>query len=186
MKVLLTGGSGLVGSRLAPMLAERHEVMHFEVADPADGLHWIEGDLLDAGAVARACEGVDAVVHVAAIHGAVWREVGDHAMFETNVMGTHNILQGAVAGGARRVVFTSSISATGHGAGPPAPYLPIDEKTPRGPSDLYGLSKHLGEQICRFAAARHGLSTVILRPGFICAEDVPFERTIDFLVHMVD
>ncbi|MEA3401075.1 MAG: NAD(P)-dependent oxidoreductase [Armatimonadota bacterium] len=186
MKVLLTGGSGLVGSRLAPMVAERHEVTHFEMAEPGDGLPWIEGDLLDAEAVGEACQGMDAIVHVAAIHGAVWRQLGDHAMFETNVMGTHNVLQGAVAARARRVVFTSSISATGHGAGPPAPSLPIDEEIERGPSDLYGLSKQLGEQMCRFAAARHGLSTIILRPGFICAEDVPFERTIDFLFHMVD
>ncbi len=186
MRVLLTGGGGLVGSRLAPMLAERHDVTHFEIADPGDGLPWIEGDLLGNGAVAAACEGMEAVVHLAAVHGRRWREVGDHAMFQTNVMGTHNILQGAVGAGVRRVVFTSSISATGHGNGPPAPSLPIDEETPRGPSDLYGLSKQLGEQMCRFATARYGLSTMVLRPGYICAEDVPFERTIDFLFHMVE
>ncbi len=186
MRVLLTGGSGLVGSRLAPMLAERHEVTHFDIADPGDGLPWIQGDLLDAEAVAAACAGRDAVVHLAAIHGAVWGELGDHAMFETNVMGTHNVLEGAARAGAWRVIFTSSISATGHGQGTPPPYLPIDEDTPRAAADLYGHSKEVGELLCRYATARHGLSTMILRPGYICAEDVAFERTLDFLFFMVD
>ena len=186
MRVLLTGGSGLVGTRLAPMLAERHEVTHFERIDPADGLPWIEGDLLDSGAVAEACAGQEAVVHVAAIHGARWQELGDHAMFEINVMGTHNVLGGAARAGVRRVVFTSSISATGHGQGTPPPYLPIDEDIPRGAADLYGHSKEVGELLCRHATARHGLSTIILRPGYICAEDVDFARTLDFLFFMVD
>ncbi|MFW5868880.1 MAG: NAD-dependent epimerase/dehydratase family protein [Armatimonadota bacterium] len=177
MKVLLTGGSGLVGTRLAPLLAERHDVTHFEMRDPGDGLPWIEGDLLDPEAVRDACEGVDAVMHVAAIHGPNWRKLGDHAMFEANVMGTQNVIHAAADAGVRRVVFTSSISATGHGQGTPAPYLPIDEDIPRGPADLYGQSKALGEQICRFATERHGLSTIILRPGFICDEECAFPDT---------
>ena len=186
MKVLLTGGSGLVGKRLAPMLAERHEVTHFEQRDPADGLPWIEGSLLDPEAVREASEGMEAIVHVAAIHGANWRDLGDHAMFETNLMGTQNVVDAAVRAGVRRVVFTSSISATGHGQGPPAPWLPIDEEIPRGPADLYGQSKALGEMICRFATERYGLSTIILRPGFICDESVEFPATFRLLSFMVE
>ncbi|MGI5817882.1 MAG: NAD-dependent epimerase/dehydratase family protein [Armatimonadota bacterium] len=186
MKVLLTGGSGLVGLRLAPMLAERHEVTHFEMREPGDDLPWIEGDLLDPEAIRRACEGMEAVVHVAAIHGANWRALGDHAMFEANVMGTQNVVDAAVRAGARRVVFTSSISATGHGQGPPPPWLPIDEEIARGPADLYGQSKALGEQICRFATERHGLSTIILRPGYICDESTQFPDTLRLMSFMVD
>lgn len=186
MKVLLTGGCGLVGSRIAPLLTGRHEVTHFELRDPGDGLPWIEGDLLDEEAVREACEGMDAVMHVAAIHGPNWRRLGDHAMFEANVMGTQNMIDAAVRAGVERVVFTSSISATGHGQGLPPPYLPIDEEIPRGPADLYGQSKALGEQICRFATERHGLSTVMLRPGFICDEQTEFPATWRLLSCMVD
>ncbi|MFP4248441.1 MAG: NAD-dependent epimerase/dehydratase family protein [Armatimonadota bacterium] len=186
MNVLLTGGSGLVGSRIAPMLAQRHELTHFEIRDPEDGRPWIEGDLLDPDAPGEACEGMDAVLHVAAIHGPNWRKLGDHAMFEANVIGTQNVVGAAVRAGVSRLVFTSSISATGHGQGLPAPYLPIDEHIPRGPADLYGLSKALGEQICRFAATRHGLSTIILRPGYICDEDCAFPDTWRLLSCMVD
>ncbi|MFW5866401.1 MAG: NAD-dependent epimerase/dehydratase family protein [Armatimonadota bacterium] len=186
MKVLLTGGGGLVGSRIAPLLQERHELTHFEMRDPGDGLPWVEGDLLDPEAVRSACEGMDAVLHVAAIHGANWRALGDHAMFEANVMGTQNVAHAAVEAGVERLVFTSSISATGHGQGLPAPWLPIDEEIPRGPADLYGHSKALGEQICRFATTRHGLSTIVLRPGYICDESWTFPDTWRLLTHMVD
>jgi len=186
MKVLLTGGCGLVASRIAPMLSDRHEVTHFELRDPGDGLPWIEGDLLDPGAVRDACEGMDAVMHVAAIHGPNWRKLGDHKMFEVNVMGTQNVVHAAVDAGVERVVFTSSISATGHGQGLPAPWLPIDEEIPRGPADLYGQSKALGEEICHYATTRHGLSTIMLRPAYICDESCAFPDTWRLLTHMVD
>ncbi len=164
-KVLLTGGSGLVGRTLVPRLTPRWDVTHLDVKDPGDGLPCIVGDLRDAALVARACKGMDAVLHVAALHGKAWAVAGDDAGFEVNVIGTKNILDGAAAAGAKRVVFTSSIWATGHGPNPP--YLPIDELLPRQPAELYGLTKIMGEQMCRYAAARHGISTIALRPGGI-------------------
>ncbi|MBN2451870.1 MAG: NAD(P)-dependent oxidoreductase [Lentisphaeria bacterium] len=165
-RVLLTGGCGLVGRALAPLLRQRYEVTHYEVRDPGDGLPFMAGDLRDPARVAAACAGMDAVVHIAALHGRAWQEAGDDDAFEVNVTGTKNVLEAAVRAGVRRVVFTSSIWANGHGA--PAPsYLPIDEEMPRQPAELYGLTKVLGEAMCRYAGARHGLSTIVLRPGGI-------------------
>lgn len=185
LHVLLTGGSGLVGRRLTPLLTERHDVTHLEMADPGDGLPCIEGDLRDPELVAQACQGMDAIVHVAALHGAAWQAAGDHALFQINVTGTHNILEGARMAGVRRVVFTSSINATGRAPMPP-PYLPIDEDLPREPMDLYGLSKKLGEQMCLYAAQRYGLSIICLRPGWIAPEDAPLDRQLTKLFHGVD
>ncbi|MBI3944553.1 MAG: NAD(P)-dependent oxidoreductase [Armatimonadetes bacterium] len=184
-QVLLTGGGGLLGRALAPLLRERHAVTHFDLADPGDGLPWIRGSVRDPGAVAAACEGMDVVVHVAALHGRAWEEAGDDAGFQTNVLGTHNVLQGARKGGAWRVVFTSSIWATGH-APEPAPYLPIDEALPREPAELYGLTKKLGEALCRYASRSGGLSTLCLRPGGILPADAPPERRFGLLFGAVD
>ncbi|NOZ21296.1 MAG: NAD(P)-dependent oxidoreductase [Planctomycetes bacterium] len=164
-RILLTGGSGLVGRTLAPMLSGQHEVTHFEMKDPGDGLPFIGGDLRDSAAVAEACQGKDTVIHIAALHGKAWKEAGDDIGFEANVIGTKNILEGAAKAGVKRVVFTSSIWATGHGSNPP--YLPIDEDLPREPAELYGLTKTLGEQMCRYTTSKHGLSTIALRPGGI-------------------
>ena len=184
-KILLTGGSGLVGSRIAAILRDRCQVTHYDLSDPADGLPWIEGDLCDVDAVEAACLGKDIVIHVAALHGQAWNEAGDHAGFQVNMMGTHNILEGARKGGAWRVIYTSSIWATGH-APVPAPYLPIDEDLPREPMELYGLTKKLGEQMCLFVTQRYGLSTICLRPGGICPENVPLQRHFDHLFGCVD
>ncbi len=161
--VLLTGGSGLVGKTLAPLLTSNYQVTHFDVRDPGDGLPFVAGDLRDSQKVAAACEGMDAVVHVAALHGTAWSEAGDDTGFEVNVVGTKNVLEGAAEAGARRVVFTSSIYATGHGTNPP--YLPIDEELPRQPVELYGLAKARGEKICEYTTIKYGISSIVLRPG---------------------
>jgi nucleoside-diphosphate-sugar epimerase len=184
-RVLLTGGCGLVGRRLAALLRTRSEVTHFDMADPGDGLRWIKGSLCDPKTVETACQDKDVVIHVAALHGRAWAQAGDHAGFEVNVMGTHNILEAARKGGVWRVLFTSSIWATGHAPVPP-PYLPIDENLPREPVELYGLTKKLGEQMCRFATQRYGLSTLCLRPAGICAEDAPLQTRFNHLFACVD
>ena len=164
-RVLLTGGSGLLGKILTSMLRSRYEVAHFEMRDPGDGCRFVAGDLRDSRGVAQVCQGMDAVIHLAALHGRAWEEAGDDEGFEVNVVGTKNLLEGAAQGGVSRVLFTSSIWATGHGTSPP--YLPIDEDLPRQPVELYGLTKLIGEQLCRYASAKHGISTIVLRPGGI-------------------
>jgi nucleoside-diphosphate-sugar epimerase len=184
-KILLTGGSGLVGRKVAALLRDRGQITHLDRVDPGDGLPWIEGDLCDHEAVEAACRGQDVIIHVAALHGERWQAVGDDAGFRINVLGTQNVLDGARRGGAWRVVYTSSIWATGH-APVPAPYLPIDEDLPREPFELYGLTKKLGEQMCLFATQRYGLSTICLRPGGICPEEAPLRQRFNHLFGCVD
>ena len=183
-RVLLTGGNGLVGRALAPLLREKYDVTHFEIKAPGDGLPCIEGDLRDAAAVAHACQGMDAVLHVAALHGKTWAQAGDDVAFQVNVLSTNNIFEGAAKAGAQRVVFTSSIYATGHERN--APYLPIDEGLPREPAELYGLTKLLGEQMCRYATSVHGLSTIALRPGGISPADVHAPNVVRYMAGAVD
>lgn len=165
-RVLLTGGNGLVGRGLAAALRDRYEVTHLECAVPEDGLPCIQADLRDAAAAREACTGMDAVMHVAGLHGVAWERAGDEAGFEVNVTGTKNLLEAARLAGVRRFVFTSSIWANGHGTPPPTE-LPIVESMDRAPAELYGLTKLLGETMCRYTTANYGLSTIVLRPGGI-------------------
>lgn len=185
LRVLLTGGTGLVGRTLAPLLRATCDVTHFDVADPGDGLPALVGDLRNPAQVAAACRGMDAVVHVAALHGKAWAAAGDDVGFAVNVAGTKNILEGAAAAGVQRVVFTSSIWATGHDA-PPPPSLPITEELSRQPAELYGLTKRLGEQMCCYATAKYGLSTIVLRPGGIRPAEAYAPLQTGFLVGAVD
>ncbi len=182
--ILLTGGSGLVGRALARSLRRTHEVTHFDVVDPDDALPCVVGDLRDREALDAACRGRDAVIHAAALHGRKWAEAGDDVGFEVNVVGTKNVLEAAAENDVERVVFTSSIWATGHGDSPP--YLPIDEELPRQPAELYGLTKKLGEKMCAYCTSRHGVSTICLRPGGILPADAPPERRVGLLSAAVD
>lgn len=182
--VLLTGGSGLLGRTLTPMLAARWNVTHLEMTAPGDGLPLVQADLRDADAVAATCDGMDAIVHVAALHGRAWSEAGDDVSFKVNVTGTKNIIEGAIKAGVKRIVFTSSIWATGHGPNPP--YLPIDEDLPREPAELYGLTKVLGEAMCRYASSTHGISTIVIRPGGIAPADAYDAHNARYLSACVD
>ncbi len=182
-RVLVTGGSGLVGRTLSPLLDE-YEVTHFDRVDPRDGNPFIMGDLSDGDSVAAACEGHDAILHIAALHGRTWNEAGDGGGFRVNVNGTWNVLEGALRAGVRRVVFTSSIWAVGHGADPP--YLPIDESLPRDPAELYGLTKILGESMCRYYSSLHGLSTIVIRPGYIAPAERHSPDNMMYLAGLVD
>jgi UDP-glucose 4-epimerase len=184
-KILLTGGGGLVGRSLACILRKSYDVTHLEMADPGDGLPFIKGDLLNSLEVATACQGMDAVIHVAALHGQAWAKAGDDMGFEVNVTGTKNILEGAARAGAKRVVFTSSLWAAGHD-NPTHAAPPLDETLRREPAELYGLTKILGEQMCRYATDKYGLSTIVLRPGWIRTAAAGDTRNLEFLTVGVD
>ncbi len=112
MKVLVTGGGGFLGSRITQMLHARGDEVtvlgrrrypHHEKA----GIQTIQADLRDAGAVARACEDMDIVFHVAGLTG-IW---GKRAAFwDVNVSGTRNVIEGCRVHGVGRLVYTSSPS----------------------------------------------------------------------------
>ena len=184
VNVLVTGGSGLLGRTLTPLLVDKYQIVHLDLVDPADDNPCLPVDLCDARAVEEACRGMDAIIHAGALHGRRWAEAGDDAGFRVNVLGTKNILEGARKAGVKRVVYTSSIWATGHGPNPP--YLPIDEELPREPMELYGLTKKLGEQMCRYISINYGISTICLRPGGILPADAAPASRIGLLSAAVD
>lgn len=140
MRVLVTGSSGLVGSRVAADLAVAgHAVLRIDLAEGTDLLAGIPSDF-------------DAVVHAAA-------RMGDEAdLMDVNVRGTGEVL--AAARG-KRVAFLSSVDALGVFKGERAPdYLPLDAQHPCHAKTPYGRSKLQAEALCR----EHDAPVVILRP----------------------
>ena len=112
----------------------------------------------DAEAVARAVEGVEAVIHLAAF-GSVADSVADPLEnFEVNARGTLVVLQAAARAGARRFVFAS----TGGALIGDAP-APVDESSLPRPISPYGASKLCGEGYCHAFRGSYGLETVALR-----------------------
>ncbi len=167
MKVLLTGGSGFVGSAVArSLLARGHHVRalvraHSDVRNVAAlAVEQVVGDLTQPASLRSALAGCDALFHVAADY-RLW--VPDkEAMFRANVRGTRVLMEEALAAGIKRVVYTSSVATLGlvaHGL--------ADEKTPVTLADMVGpykQSKFLAEmEVQRLAGL--GLPVVIVNPS---------------------
>ncbi|HEY7833400.1 MAG TPA: NAD-dependent epimerase/dehydratase family protein [Ktedonobacterales bacterium] len=165
---LVTGGGGFIGAHLVRALVRRGERVRVlddestgrrgRLRDVWDGVEWIAGDVRDEAAVARACQGVEVVLHhaaVASVPASVADPLGTHAV---NVGGTLNVLRAAQAAGARRVVFASSTAVYGD-----LPGSPKSEDMPVLPRTPYAVQKLAAESYCRIWQPLYGLETVALR-----------------------
>jgi len=167
-RMLVTGGAGFIGSHIAEALVRRgDEVCVLDnlstghVANMAafrDRIEFIEGDLVDAAAVARAVEGVDCIFHQAALASvprSVEKPLQTHAACVT---GTLQLLDAARRAGVHRLVYAASSSA--YGDRPTSSKRESDLPAPISP---YGAAKLAAEFYCGAFAATYGFETVCLR-----------------------
>ena len=155
-RVFVTGDAGKIGRYVSRALTEAgYDVVGFDLGSG--------GDVREAQAVRKAASGCDAVVHLAAIPDD--SEGTPAEIMATNVFGTWNVLSAAEEADAKRVVYFSSIQATGLYQGHNDPeYLPLDDDHPSYARSAYSVSKLLGEEMCRAFTAARGIPTVCLRP----------------------
>lgn len=162
MKILVTGATGKVGSRLAKRLAQRGDHVRALVRDlgraadlQAAGIELVEGDLLLPESLVPALRGVDAVVHCAAFFRGATPEQA-HAV---NDQGTRHLATAAREAGVKRFVFTSTGLVYGPKGGSMA-----HEDDACAPIDSYPISKLAAE---RFLLALEGLDVYVLRLPFV-------------------
>ena len=164
MRILVTGSSGHLGEALVRVLREEgHELVGLDVLESP--FTTVVGSIADRACVRRALAAADAVLHAATLHKPHVRSHGWHEFVDTNVTGTLNLLEEAVAAGVGSFVFTSSTSAFGR-ALVPAPGEPaawITEDVPSVPRNIYGVTKTAAEDLCELAQRDHGLPCVVLR-----------------------
>jgi UDP-glucose 4-epimerase len=123
------------------------------------------GSIADRGCVRRSMAGVDAVIHAATLHKPHVGTHGRQEFVDTNMTGTLNLLEEAVAAGVSRFVFTSTTSAFGRALAPPegAPAAWITEDVAPVPRNVYGVTKSAAEDVCELVHRDHGLPCLILR-----------------------
>ncbi|MGH2988346.1 MAG: SDR family oxidoreductase [Solirubrobacterales bacterium] len=175
-KTLVTGGTGFLGSHLVRALAARGDEVRVLARptsrlEPLSGIEFerASGDVLDAGSVRAAMEGVERVFHVAGITSMRPRD--RERVFEINVTGTRHVLEEARRAGVQRVVHTSSVG----GIGPAKRGGVADESqefTGGRLGNTYVNSKHEAEQEA-FRCAEQGLSVVCVNPTFVLGPDDP-------------
>jgi UDP-glucose 4-epimerase len=172
--VLVTGGSGFIGSHLVEALlkegfmvrvldnfATGHRANLAQVLEHVPGrgnFTCVEGDVTDRATVQEAVRGADYVLHQAALP-SVQRSVEDPlASNWVNVVGTLNVLMAARDAGVKRIVYASSSSVYGD-----SPELPKVEHMATNPLSPYAVSKLAAEDYCRAFTRVYGLETVSLR-----------------------
>jgi UDP-glucose 4-epimerase len=167
-KLLVTGGAGFIGSHVVDALVRRGDRVRVldnlstgnlaNLVEVRDRIEFIQADLNDAAAVARAVEGVDCIFHEAAL-ASVPRSV--EKPLDTNaacVTGTVVLLDLARKAGVRRLVYAASSSA--YGNQPAASKRESDLPMPISP---YGAAKVAAEYYCQAFAALGQIETVALR-----------------------
>lgn len=165
---LVTGGAGFIGSNVVGELVRRGETVraldnlatgHIEnLASVKGEIEWHEADIRNLEMIRPDFEGVDYIIHLAAIP-SVPRSVEDPLTSNSvNVDGTLNVLLAARDAGARRVVFSASSAA--YGDHPALPRVESQEPRPLSP---YALTKLAGEYYCKIFTQVYGLETVSLR-----------------------
>jgi uronate dehydrogenase len=158
--VLVTGAAGRIGSVLRAQWRNERRLRLLDVrelGEPAAQEEVIEGDLNDFEFVRRAMEGIDVVVHLAAIPS----EDRFPRLLEANVVATFNVFEAARQCGVRRLVFASTNHVTG--------FYPRLERVGPGdpvrPDSLYAVTKVFGEALGRLYADKWGLEVICLRLG---------------------
>ena len=165
---LITGVAGFIGSNLAhALIDQRKDVRGIDdlshgrwsnIIDVAHRFDFRNADINDANAMRSACNGVDYVLHQAALCSGPRSVADPMATNHANVAGTLSVLEAARESGVKRIIFASSSSVYGN-----VPTLPMREDMPLNPVTAYAVSKYAGELYCQSLYNILGLETVCLR-----------------------
>lgn len=164
MRVLVTGGSGYVGSHTARELtAAGHEVLIYDNLSTGHralsaGYELIEGDIADLSTLGRALERVQAVMHFAACAYVGESVTNPRKYFHNNVESALKLLDAVLASPVRKLIFSSTCAIYGI-----PDTLPIRESSRKDPINPYGATKLFFEQALAAYSVSHGLRSVALR-----------------------
>lgn len=179
-KFLVTGGAGFIGSNIVErLIKEGYKVRvldNFSTGKRENVVHFLpliellEGDIRDLEVCRKAVEGVDFVIHQAALPSVQQSIEEPLATFQVNAQGTLNLLLASREAGVKRFVYASSSAVYGND-----PNIPNREDSLAVPICPYGTSKLAGENLCRSFYKSYGLPTVSLRYFNVFGPKQPLE-----------
>jgi UDP-glucose 4-epimerase len=172
MKVLVTGSSGHLGEALVRTLRQLdYEVVSLDIL--ASPFTTEVGSITDRSWVRRCMSDVQAVFHTATLHKPHVATHSRQDFIDTNLTGTLNLLEEAVAAGVESFVYTSTTSVFGQALAPPreAPAAWITEEVTPVPRNIYGVTKAAAEDLCELFHRNQGLACVVLRTSRFFPEE---------------
>lgn len=170
LKALVTGGAGFIGSHVVDRLVnEGYEIRVLDdlstgKLDNIQGhlssgqVELVRGDIRDASIVKKSLEGVNVVIHMAALVSVPLSIENPNLTFDINLLGTLNLLSSSIAKHIDRFVFISSCAVCGDPES-----LPVTEQARTNPISPYAESKLIGERYCLGFSERQLLHSVVLR-----------------------
>lgn len=168
MDFLVTGGAGFIGSHLVHRLVQMGRSVRVlddfstgkreNIAEVMGRINLVEGDMADPAVARRACEGVDVVLHQAAVPSVPKSVAAPEVSHRANVEGTFQLLMAARDAKVRRFIYAGSSSAYGE-----SPTLPKVESMPADPLSPYAVQKLTGEYYCRAFSRCYGMQTLTIR-----------------------
>jgi nucleoside-diphosphate-sugar epimerase len=172
MKVLVTGSAGHLGEALVRSLQElRYEVVGLDILESPFTTH--VGSIADRSCVGRCMRGVQAVFHAATLHKPHVATHRRQDFVDTNITGTLNLLEEAVAGSVESFVYTSTTSVFGDALVPPqgAPAAWITEEVTPVAKNIYGVTKAAAEDLCELFHRNQSLACIVLRTSRFFPEE---------------
>lgn len=167
MYVVVTGGSGFLGSHVAVELMRRgHEVSIFDINPPppevlsGPGCRFIPGDLTDLDSVTKGLSGAHAICHLGGVGDVYLAAREPYTAAVLNAAGTAHVAEAALKHGARKLVYASTWEVYGE-----PHYEPLDEKHPCNPDHPYNITKYSGELLALSYDRLKGLPVLALRLG---------------------
>lgn len=164
-KVVVTGGSGRVGTYVLRELLAHFDVTNADLVSGAVDTAYVQADVMDLNSLRRAFSGADAVIHLAAIDYD-WKAAPEKYI-DVNVRGTWHVLQAAAEAGVKKLVLCSSVSACGisemRSEWRPQT-LQVDEQHENRPVQAYSVSKLMMEQMALSFVHGTNMDVICLRP----------------------
>lgn len=164
-RVLVTGGSGFIGSAMVKLLLEKnYEVRAFDLPDqinrnpPPKEAEIYKGSILDVNDLMNAMRDCEYVVHLAARLGVKKTEKHRLSTLTINVQGMVNVLEACIKDNVKKIIFSSSSEVYGD-----QEKQPISEKNPVNPKSVYGATKLIGEEYLKAYKQRYDLDYSIVR-----------------------
>jgi len=159
MKIIVTGGSGFIGSYVVKNLSKNHEVKNFDFKKPVNlDNEFIQGDIKDTKNVIDSIKDCDIVIHLAATLGVIHTEENPVLTLDTNLGGTKNVLEACRINKIKKIIFSSSSEVYGEPL-----KIPMNEEDKPVPITTYGVSKFAAEEYIKAYSRNFGLKYTMFR-----------------------